>query len=211
MTPTLHYILDPLCGWCYAAEPLALALQERGIALEWHAGGLFDPQIMPAGMRAYVRQADARVAQLSGQPYGEAYLNGLLNRPDTRLDSLPPVAALLAAEQLSPGHGLRMQHAIQHGRYEQGLEVVDAVVLKDLAISIGLDGEAFASALAQQLQGPAQAHIRQTRTLMQNAGVQGFPGFVLRRPQGLQVLQHSNFYGRTAEWVQDVQALLGQA
>lgn len=25
-TPTLHYIHDPLCGWCYGAAPLVRGL-----------------------------------------------------------------------------------------------------------------------------------------------------------------------------------------
>ncbi len=35
----LHYIYDPLCGWCYAAAPLVAAA--RGILpVEGHAGGM---------------------------------------------------------------------------------------------------------------------------------------------------------------------------
>ncbi|MBT0570689.1 DsbA family protein [Curvibacter sp. CHRR-16] len=205
---TLHYLLDPLCGWCYAAGPLAKALHEQGIPVQLHAGGLFDRQTMPEHMRAYVRQADARISAMTGQPLGQAYLQGLLNRADTVLDSLPPIAALLAAQELDPARGLPMLHALQTARWVDGLEIVDSAVLQQLAVQLGLDGATFEAALQRQLQGDAQDHIDATRRFMGAVGVQGFPGFVLRSEQGAQVLNHSRFYGHANEWVQHIQTTL---
>lgn len=205
---TLHYIFDPLCGWCYAAGPLAKALHEHGIAVQLHAGGLFDRQVMPEHMRAYVRQADARVSSMSGQPLGEAYLQGLLNRADTVLDSLPPIAAVLAVQELNPTLGLPMLHALQKARWGDGLEIVDSAVLQQLAVQLGVDAAAFDAALQRQLQGDAQDHIDATRRFMGAVGVQGFPGFVLHSDQGVQVLNHSAFYGNAAQWAEQVQAAL---
>ena len=37
----LHYIFDPLCGWCYAAAPLVKAARSvPGVTLQWHGGGM---------------------------------------------------------------------------------------------------------------------------------------------------------------------------
>lgn len=37
---TLHYVFDPLCGWCYAAAPLIEAAgQIDGLNIVMHAGG----------------------------------------------------------------------------------------------------------------------------------------------------------------------------
>ena len=37
MNPVLHYIYDPLCGWCYGAEPLVWAASKvDGLALSLH-------------------------------------------------------------------------------------------------------------------------------------------------------------------------------
>ena len=78
MNAVLHYIYDPLCGWCYGAEPLVWAAAKvDGLALRMHAGGLWpQPTRLPNQTRRYIAQADARVGQMSGQPYGEPYLNG---------------------------------------------------------------------------------------------------------------------------------------
>lgn len=36
----LHYVHDPLCGWCWAASPLVQAAREL-VPVQAHAGGLF--------------------------------------------------------------------------------------------------------------------------------------------------------------------------
>ena len=42
MNTTLHYIYDPMCGWCYAAAPLIQAARQiDGLNIELHAGGLW--------------------------------------------------------------------------------------------------------------------------------------------------------------------------
>ena len=38
----LHYLYDPLCGWCYGAEPLVDAARSvQGLEVRLHAGGLW--------------------------------------------------------------------------------------------------------------------------------------------------------------------------
>ena len=79
---TLHYIHDPLCGWCYAVQPLISAAMERldgRIALQLHGGGLFpEPSVLDESLARHIAQADQRIAQYSGQPFGKPYLEGLL-------------------------------------------------------------------------------------------------------------------------------------
>jgi putative protein-disulfide isomerase len=31
--PTLHYVHDPLCGWCYAVTPMIEAVAQAGIGI----------------------------------------------------------------------------------------------------------------------------------------------------------------------------------
>jgi putative protein-disulfide isomerase len=176
---TLHYIYDPLCGWCYGAEPLAAAARRvEGLELELHGGGLWpEPTVLPEETRRYIKEADARVGAMSGQPYGEAYLSGLLFDPELVLESRPTTAAVLAAESLETGKGLEMLRGIQHGHYEQGLHVVRRGVLFRIAAEIGLDEGAFAAALERV---GVDGHIANTRRFMARIGAQGFPAFVLQ-------------------------------
>jgi putative protein-disulfide isomerase len=203
MNAVLHYIYDPLCGWCYGAEPLVTAATKvDGLALTLHAGGLWpEPTRLPEQMRRYIQQADARVGQMSGQPYGEAYLRGLLFDPDLVLESRPVVAAVLAAQAQGPAKALPMLRGIQHAHYEQGKHVVRAEVLREIAASIGLDVAAFAKALTTV---PVDEHMAESRELMNNVGAQGFPTFVLQIGGDWFAVPHSRFAsapGQFADWL----------
>lgn len=205
MTAVLHYIYDPLCGWCYGAEPLVVAAS--GVAeLELHlaAGGLFaEPTRLPESMRQYIREADQRVAQLTGQPYGKAYVEDLLSDPNLVLHSRPAIAAVLAADALSPGRALDMVRAIQHAHWEAGRHVVRQDVLRDIAVRLELDGDAFDAALAA---APVDAHIEDTLRLMRRVGATGFPAFVLEVGGQLHGVPHHRFASSPpafAAWLRD--------
>jgi putative protein-disulfide isomerase len=175
---TLHYVHDPLCGWCYGAEPLVKAAAAvPGLELALHGGGLWPaPTRLPDEMRSYIREADARVGGISGQPYGEAYLSGLLMDPTLTLESRPVTAAVLAAEAIDAAKGFAMLGAIQHAHYERGLKVVEPEVLRQIADEIGLDRDAYETALNEV---DAASHISSTQRFMQQIGARGFPTFVL--------------------------------
>ena len=67
-TPILHYVYDPLCGWCYAAEPLVEAAAAAGVPIVLHGGGLWAPAVHATNAkRRSMRETDARIGQLTGQ------------------------------------------------------------------------------------------------------------------------------------------------
>ncbi|MGV8469018.1 DsbA family protein, partial [Pseudomonas aeruginosa] len=53
-------------------------------------------QPVGAGLRHYVMPHDLRIAQLTGQPFGKDYFDGLLRDTSAVFDSAPPTAAVLA-------------------------------------------------------------------------------------------------------------------
>jgi putative protein-disulfide isomerase len=204
MNAVLHYIYDPLCGWCYGAEPLVTAASKvDGLALKLHAGGLWpQPTKLPDHMRRYIQQADARVGQMSGQPYGEPYLHGLLFDPELVLESRPVIAAVLAAQSLDPNKALPMLRGIQHAHYERGEHVVREGTLRQIAAEIGLDPAAFAAALATVR---VDEHIADSQELMNNVGAQGFPTFVLQIGDDWFAVPHGRFASTPAkfgEWLE---------
>lgn len=192
MTATLHYLYDPLCGWCYGAEPLVHAARSvEGLEIAPHGGGLWpQPTQLPEETRRYIRQADARIASMSGQPFGAAYLEGSLLDPKLTLDSRPTTAAVLAAESLDPAEALDMLKGIQHAHYEHGRRVVERDVLCDIAVEIGLERGAFERALAAV---DADAHIATTRQLMARIGAGGFPTFALQIGRDWHGVPHQSY------------------
>ncbi|MGD8323323.1 MAG: DsbA family protein [Gammaproteobacteria bacterium] len=205
MTATLHYIFDPLCGWCYAAEPLVQAAAGNPeLAVTLHGGGLWpEPTTLPDDMRNYISQADSRLAQISGQPLGDAYRNKLLSDPDLILDSRPTIRAVLAADSLTD-EGLAMLQAIQRAHYVEGRHVVREAVLSALAADLGLDRAGFSKAFETT---DVDTHIGQTRNLMQRIGARGFPTFVLEVDGQWLGVDHNRFQRNAAgfaSWLESV-------
>lgn len=200
-TSTLHYVFDPMCGWCYAASPLVAVARER-LSVRLHAGGMMtgaQRQAVTPQLREYVLAHDARIAQLSGQPFGDGYRDGLLRDAGAVFDSEPPIAAILAADAVA-GRGLDLLLRIQRAHYVEGRRIADAVVLAELATDTGLDAAAFAASF-DGLRGAATAgHIARSRALLAQAGGQGFPTLVLEEGAVLRRIDVSPFIGQVGRW-----------
>lgn len=199
---TLHYYYDPLCGWCYAAAPLAAAADEAGIDIALHGGGLWDkPQPYPEGMVQRIREMEADIAHRTGQPYGDAYTNGLLVDPATVLHSRPPIAAILAAGAIDKNNALPMLRALQTAHFVEGRRIVEPQVLSAVARGIGIDEPTFGEAFEQVA---VDDHIADTRQRMQSGGASGFPTFVLNSGGHVTTIDHSHYYGRPDAFVRAI-------
>lgn len=202
MSPTtLHYIHDPLCGWCYGAAPLVRVARDM-LPVQAHGGGMMAGaarRAVTAELRQFVMTHDRRIAQASGQPFGPGYFEGLLRDADAVLDSAPPITAVLAADELA-GAGLDMLARLQQAHYVEGQRIAELAVLKRLAAELGMDAEAFGSAF-ERLQGAAtQAHIEQSRALLARVGGRGFPTFALERDGHFTVADIGPYLGRPEAW-----------
>ena len=216
MKPTLHYIHDPFCGWCYAAAPLVRAAREvPGLTVVAHGGGMMTgARRTPAtAMRGYVIPHDKRIAAMTGQVFGDAYFDGLLRDPQAIFDSLPPTTALVAVQALvAPDEAdkaaLDFLARLQTAHYAEGRRIADTAVLRELAIELGHDGAAFDRAFAQAQGDATDAHIAASRALLNRAGGQGFPTFAIETDKGLWRVDTSSFLGNPAAWAEALQQAL---
>ena len=205
---TLHYVYDPLCGWCYGAAPLleaAAGIPTLRIAL--HAGGLWlGPRRQPMGqaLRVHVRPHDERIQALSGQPFGERYFNELLLSDGLLLDSEPPIRAILAVTELG-GNELRLLHRIQQSHYLDGQWVGDQAHLARLAQEQGITPAAFAPAFEQV--GLA-GHLAQSQGWLRQLGGEGFPTLGLMLGESLIPLPVSSFLGEPQAFASHLAALM---
>ena len=193
----LHYIYDPLCGWCYGAAPLISAAREV-LPVSAHAGGMMSGtsrQPVSDTLRNYVMPHDKRIATLTGQPFGDAYFNGLLHDQGAVFDSEPPISAVLAAEALS-GRGLDLLARIHIAHYVEGRRIAEVAVLTDLAVELGIDSAAFAAGYASISGAETRHHITDSRHLLARAGGHGFPTLVLERNGNLEALDIGPWLGR---------------
>lgn len=201
---TLHYIFDPLCGWCYGASPMVeVARRIPGLHVRWHSGGLFTGtrrQVVDAGLRSSLMQHDLRIGQLTGQPYGPRYFEGLLRDSGVTLDSAPPTTAMLATQSLG-GQGLELLRHMQHAHYVQGRRIADPQVLRDLAVHAGLEADRFIAAFGQWQGLETQRHIATSQQWLQRVRGLGVPTFALDRGDGeLQVQDVACWMGAPDAW-----------
>lgn len=197
----LHYIYDPFCGWCYAAAPLVRAARQV-LAVQAHGGGMMagrHRQTVSPQLRDYVMPHDRRIAQLTGQPFGDAYFDGLLLDRAAVFDSAPPIAALLAAERLA-GRGVDLLSRLQTAHYVEGRRIAETPVLIELAGTIGLEQAAFTAALEEMHGEATLAHIEESRRRLAEVGGSGFPTFVLEQAGRRTLLDSSAYLGRPEAW-----------
>lgn len=207
----LHYIHDPLCGWCYGAAPLVAAAREV-LPVRAHGGGMMARRPVTAELRDYVMPHDRRIAQLTGQVFGEAYFNGLLTDTGAVYDSAPPTAAILAVQALKGEEaGLDMLAALQDAHYRHGRRIADEATLVELAQSLGIAADDFTHAM-RDVEGEELArHIAASRALLGQVGGRGFPTFVLQRGDALEVLDAGMWLGRPQEWAAFLREETGEA
>jgi putative protein-disulfide isomerase len=197
----LHYIHDPLCGWCYGASPLVQAARSV-LPVQAHGGGMMAGarrQRVTPQLRQYVMPHDQRIAQASGQPFGDAYVDGLLRDESAVFDSEPPITAVLAADALAD-RGLDLLARVQKAHYVEGKRIADFAVLRDLAVELGLEGDAFEHAFRRFEGAATQAHIAQSRALLAQVGGQGFPTFALQMGERTTVVDIGSFLGQVPRW-----------
>jgi putative protein-disulfide isomerase len=198
----LHYIHDPLCGWCYAAAPLVKAARES-LEVVAHAGGMLAGtrrKSVTEAWRSFVMPHDRRIEALSGQPFGPAYFDGLLRDPTAILDSAPPTTAVLAADELG-GRGLDLLARLQSAHYVEGRRIADREVLIELAQDIGFGREAFTAAFDRLTGAPTDDHFAQSGRFLDRIGGHGFPTFALETGQdSFELVASAPFLGKLQTW-----------
>ena len=174
-----------------------------GLKVVPHAGGMMtgnNRRQITDEWRNYVIPHDKRIAEMTGQPFGEAYFNGLLRDTTAVMDSEPPITAILAAEKLA-GRGLDMLHRIQQAHYQEGRRIADTPVLEALAKELGLPSAAFIAEMRFSSGAPTAQHIAESRALLAKVQGQGFPTFALQDSEGrLRLLPAGNYLGNVEAW-----------
>lgn len=207
---TLHYVYDPLCGWCYGAAPLLeAAARIPGLKIALHAGGLWlgeRRQPMGTALRDYVRPHDERIQALTGQPFGQNYFDELLLKDGLLLDSEPPIRAILAVSALG-GDGLAMLHRIQQSHYLDGQWVGALAHLTALALEQGITAAAFEQAYQNV---NLSAHLTESQGWLRRLGGQGYPTLGLMQRDRLVSLPVSPYLGDPAAFTDYLAAQLRQ-
>ncbi|MFY0664923.1 MAG: DsbA family protein [Natronospirillum sp.] len=177
---TLFYAHDPMCSWCYGFSPTWKTLQQvlgerfdqEQLRIHYLVGGLApdSEQPMPMDMRAKLEATWHRIADDLGVPFNYDFWR--LNTP-RRSTYNACRAALLARDE---GKEILMISAIQQAYYCHARNPSDVDVLRDCAISIGMEPTDFEHNLGSAETGRRLIdEIALTRSL----GLDSFPSLAV--------------------------------
>lgn len=180
----IAYLFDPLCGWCYGANPVLDRLAGLdGVSLELAPTGLFaDAQARPmdAHFADFAWHNDQRIMRLTGQPFSDRYVGNVLHGAGGRFDSGPATLAILAVGLTDPDREFAALKALQKARYVDGLDTCDRAVATQV---IENEGFAQAARLVRDAAGDLQAaydlRVSAARSAMVGHGVNGVPALLV--------------------------------
>lgn len=184
--PTLYYVFDPLCGWCYGFSPvLQQVLAQYGASLNVQVVGgglaLGPNRRTMAELRQYVAGSIPRLEQLTGVRFGQPWLQ-LLNTNDTlRMDSEPPCRALGVVKQLAPDKAVPFAQRLLKAYFVEGNTFQSVDHFQPLCVDVGVDFPSFsAQYTAPGASALAEADFRLAAVL----GATGFPTLVWQGADG---------------------------
>lgn len=179
--PTLLYVYDALCGWCYGFSPVIRQLYERyGDQIDFTvlSGGMITGnRIGPLSqMRAYIQGAYKTVEERTGIRFGDGYLNGLLLKDDYISDSTRPGAAMTLFKAILPDRAIQFAADLQRAHHFDGMDLNVDANYGPLVESYGIDPEEFVAHIGDE------AILQQTEQefgLVASYGINGFPSVIV--------------------------------
>lgn len=211
MTRTLHYLFDPLCGWCYGASPaIADVIGNPSLQLVLMPTGLFagsGARPMDDAFSAFAWSNDLRIEHMTGQRFSEAYHRKVLADRQQRFDSGPATLALTAVAVTAPERELEALQAIQRARYVDGRDVTRAESLAGLLRDLGLQrAAALLTESPEPLLEAASSRIERARKLMLEVGAEGVPTFVLEAAGQRRLVRVGSLFSSPRSLARQVQA-----
>jgi len=183
MDMRLHFLFDPLCGWCYGATPaMSELLDVPGVTVALLPTGLFSGErarSMDDAFATFAWSNDRRIERLTGQRFTEQYRHRVLGNRQQRFDSGPATGALTAVSLTDPGRELEALKALQHARYVDGSDVTSLATLAGLLHGLGLEEAAPLVANRDAAVFAAnRARMDRAESLMQEFGARGVPTLI---------------------------------
>ncbi len=182
--PSLIYVADPMCSWCYGFGPELAALLDGlpGMPIEVVVGGLrpYATKPMDEALKTSLLEHWHKVAEQTSLPfsYDGRWPEGFIYNTE------PACRAVVAARMLAPQATLFVFHEIQRAFYSEGQDVTQGNVLASVAAAAmteagyPTDAETF---LATWNSEAAILATHEDFQQVQRWGIDGFPALVLER------------------------------
>lgn len=181
--PTIFYVYDALCGWCYGFSPVMLEFKKRhedDFNFRALSGGMVTGnQVGPLSKVAvYIKDAYQEVEKLTGTKFGEEFLHKLMNDSQEIFTSVPPAMALALFRTQMPDKEIEFASRLQNAIYYQGLPPGDWATYGECARDFGLNAEEFTAKIQNE---KLLELVGQEFKVVANWGIKGFPSVLLQK------------------------------
>lgn len=183
--PTITQYTDPMCTWCWGSEPVIRRLRTvfgEQIEIRYVMGGLvedFDEFYDAANDIA--EPSDVAPHWLEASERHGMPVDTEIFETDPAQSTYPASKAFVAARQQEPELAHRYLRRLREAYTTQVRNVNDREEQIELAESVGLDVDAFTTALEN---GTAQAAFEADLSRTRKAGVRAFPTYRIAGPSG---------------------------
>jgi putative protein-disulfide isomerase len=183
----MHYVHDPLCGWCYGFSNNILKVRSLYPHWKWHAWG---GNMVPAqgaqpvsAISGYILQAIPRLEALTGALVGQPYRAAL--EEGTRIQHSETALSYLASlRAVHPAAVFQAIHWVQKGIFWHGYHPNEQPLYDFVNQSLNEAGYPFDWEVQRQKSTDFQEEV----TLIQNWGIRGFPALVGQKNDQLYLL-----------------------
>ena len=202
--PTLIYVGDPMCSWCYGvAEELDAAMQELGddVAFELVVGGLRSGggDQWNAEFKDFLKHHWEDVSAASGQPFGY----DLLQLDHFDYDTEPACRAVVVAQSIDKKVEFQFFKSIQKKFYVDNEDPKQTAFYESICKEVGLDFAIFSTRFeSDSYKSVTLEHFQKARSL----GVSSFPTILLKQGDNYQVVARG--FTKSADMVSTVRKSL---
>jgi len=176
--PTLYYIHDPMCSWCWGFQPTWQKLKNilpSNIVIQYLLGGLAVDcdDLMPLTMQKSIKQTWVTIqSEIPNTKFNFDFWSD--NKP--KRSTYPACRAVIAARKLDPNLHNKMIESIQHAYYLHAKNPSNTNILIELAQNLNIDTNEFEKLL---LSPEINMELNKEINLSRELGAQGFPSLIL--------------------------------
>lgn len=201
--PTLIYIGDPMCSWCYGIAGELEQVREKyddELNFELVMGGLrpYNTQTM-VELKDFLSHHWEAVHEASGQPF----TYGILDDQEMTYDTEPPARATVVVRQLQPNKEFAFFHEVQKLFYLHNKNTHLSESYHDILTTLEIDTKEFDKLFESD---EMKELVRKDFERAGEMGVQGFPTLVLQ--QGDQLTLIANGYASYEDMAQRIEKLI---
>lgn len=195
--PTLYYIHDPMCSWCWAYRPTLLQLRTHlPEDVRWQnvLGGLAPDNDQP--MSKYLQNMIQSHWRQIESTIGTEFNFDFWTSCQPRRDTYKACRAVLAASQQQAEE--TMIEAIQKAYYLRAINPSEPDALADLAAELGLNRSRFVEDFAS---AKTETEFQRQLALRDKLNVKSFPSLVLQQNSLCSNIRHhyQDFHTSLAE------------